>query len=188
MKVLFNLFGRKPAQKIAKNITTECQNLGKQLQDREPEIVGNSAKNIENLTDAVKAKYFIKTAKAANGGETVMKFNKESGKLVQWKRTNPDNSVTEGKINSYLAPSLRISRITNGDQVTHRVKATLGDISEIHNETYDLSQFPKVTISKEHNAFLKGKNSKIQLESSKEDHVIPEFLTKSDYKDLLSNF
>lgn len=182
MKILFNLFGKKPAKSsqataVIQQVETKVEKTANKIQE-----IGSE------YTEAVKAKYFTKTAIAKNGGEVEMRFDAQTGNLKTWRRQNSDGTVTVGKINSDLAPVLRISLIKDGNTATRKTIGKMGELTEVNTEKIDYSNYPEIITRNIDKTYLKGKLVPELTASETTTETIPlSFLnlSKNDYIDLI---
>jgi len=182
MKIFSKIFGRKikaiqPELPKVEQVEQTAQKATKKI-----EQVGHE------LTEAVKAKYYTRIATAKNGGEVEMKFYSDTDKLRQWRRHNPDGTITEGKINSYLSPVLRTSIISQGDKITQKTKGSLGSTAELAVKKFDLAEYPKINVTKTNKIFIKGSKKPI-INTQCNEEFSTDFLqlSKEDYRNLLTN-
>lgn len=180
MKIFAKLFGPK-----VKKLEMPKKEQIKEVSEKAAEIADNVG---HEFTEAVKAKYFTRSAKAKNGGDVEMIFDNETKKLKQWKRKNPDGSVTTGKINNGFLPLFRNSTIVQGDTVTRKYIGKLADLTEVNIEKFDLSEYPKIVIKASDKVYHKTQKQPVSVTENLVTENMPDSLDipKELYRSILS--
>ena len=141
-----------------------------------------------DFIDAVKAKYFTRTATAKNGGHVEMTFDSETKKLTSWTRQNPDGTLTKAKINNDMLPIARQSFIVDGDEMVSRTKVSIGGVNEIHTDIIDLSKYPAVLINEKQDLYTKGKPNPLEiLDNMRKENLAYLQLSKEEYIEFLQS-